>query len=108
MPSASSRVDSPLRGRAQVGAHPRGELVEGERLGHVVDGAGVEAGDAVVDPGPRRQHDHGQPGLRRRAAREHVEPVAARQHAIEDHQREVLREARAAAPRSPSAATVTA
>jgi len=45
---------------AQVCPDPGKELGEGERLGQVVAGAVVEAGDDVVGLGQGRQHDYRQ------------------------------------------------
>ena len=80
-----------LGGHAKVGPDARRQLIEGERLGHVVDGTGVEACDAVVDLAARGQHDHAQLRIGGPQRLEHLDPVAAREHAVEDHQREVLR-----------------
>ena len=99
MSSASSRVGVAAAGRAQVRAHARRELVERERLGHVVDRAGVEPGDAVVDLGPRGEHDHRQRGLQRAQLREHVEPVAVRGACGRGSSARSPRRARGAAPR---------
>ncbi len=44
--------------QAQLRAHPRRELGERERLDQVVDGARVEAGDAILDLTARGEHEH--------------------------------------------------
>ena len=60
------------------------QLGERERLRQVVVGAGVEAGDAVVDRIPRGEHEHGHPdaGVAQRAAR--LVAVEPGQHHVED------------------------
>ena len=42
---------------AQDRSHARRQLAQAERLGHVIVGAEIEAGDAVRFARPRRQHD---------------------------------------------------
>ena len=58
---------------------------EGVGLGQVVVAAGAQAGDAVVDLAERRQDQHRR-GIAARAQRGNQrKPVAARQHAVDDH-----------------------
>ncbi len=83
-------------GRAAAGAapgqraHARLELVERERLGHVVVGAEVESLHAFVDAVGGGQDQHGKIGIARAQALEHVEPGHFRQPEIEDQQVESL------------------
>ena len=67
------------------GAEPGDELLERERLDHVVVGAGLERGDPGRDRVPRGQHqDRGH--ARAVAQRgEDLEPVAVGQAEVEDH-----------------------
>ena len=52
----------PLHRRASSQrAQPREQLLEGERLGEVIVGAGIESIDAVVDGVARREHQDGRP-----------------------------------------------
>jgi hypothetical protein len=62
---------------------PREQLGEGERLGQVVVGAAVQAGDPVVDAVARGQHEDRRPhaGLPQLPA--DVEAVAAGQHHVQ-------------------------
>src|ERR1051326_2185357 len=61
----------------------RSELLDGERLGDVVVGTGVEAthlGGGVVQGG---QQDHGQPGLEGSELLQHLDPADARQDEVQ-------------------------
>ncbi len=64
-------------------AQPRGQLVQIDRLDHVVVGAEVQAADAIGHCVARGQHQHRQrqPGLAHGG--QHVEPVLARQPEVE-------------------------
>ncbi len=79
--------DGPFRRRAAgERAQSCQELVERERLGEVVVGAGVEPGDPVVDRVARRQHQHRRPDLVPPKSPARLEAVDARQHDVEhDH-----------------------
>src|SRR5581483_9859779 len=59
------------------------ELGEGEGLGEVVVGAGVEAGHPIVDGIPGRQHHHGRPPALLAQAPAHLEPVGTGDHGVE-------------------------
>ena len=73
------------------GAHPRLEFRQGERLGHVVVGAGVEAADALLDRIGRGEDQHGQQRAARAQAPQHVHAGQARQAEVEDQEVELLR-----------------
>ena len=64
-------------------AQPRQQLPEVERLRQVVVGAGVEAGDAVVDGVASSQHQHGRPDAVASQAAADLEAVHSGQHHIE-------------------------
>ena len=81
-----------LVGHAQVSPNPRRQLVEGERLGHVVRGAGVQGGDLVGHLAAGGQHDHRQRGLALADRVEHAHAVLPREHHVEDHQVHVAAE----------------
>ncbi len=74
-----------LRPAAQHGAHACREYPRAERLGHVVGGAELEAGDDVrLRPLGREHHDGDRPGLRVvLESPADVETVDARQHEVE-------------------------
>ena len=90
MSPPSSVVVRRLRRDPQLRADPRGELAQRERLGQVVDGAGVEPGDAMLDLAAGREHDHRQRRLGVAQRRQHLEPAAAREHHVEHDQIDVL------------------
>ena len=46
-------------GASQQGAQPRAQLGDGERLGEVIIGSRVEAGDPGCDVHPRREDENG-------------------------------------------------
>ena len=71
-------------GPACVGADARSELGERERLHEIVGRAQVEAAHPVGDLAAGRQHDHGQGRVHRPDRGEHVEPVDAGEHHVED------------------------
>ena len=90
------------RPAARERAQPRQQLVERERLGEIVVGAGVEPVDAVGHLRPRGEHQHGRPDAVRAQAAADVEPVEVGEHRVE-HDRVVLRRRpRAPARRRPS------
>jgi D-alanyl-D-alanine carboxypeptidase/D-alanyl-D-alanine-endopeptidase (penicillin-binding protein 4) len=72
-------------GAAQQGAQPREQLLERERLGQVVVGAGLEPGDAVGHPVARRQHQHRRAVARVAHPPAHLEPVELRHEHVEQH-----------------------
>ena len=79
------------RGRpAQLGFDSREQFDHLERLRHVIVGAELEADDLVDDLSLGRQHDHWRlnPALAKLA--QHVEPVHAREHHVEQHEIERL------------------
>ena len=67
-------------------AHPRDELVEGERLHQVVVGAELEAGHDVLDLGTRRQHEDLGRVAPASDLTEHIEAVDVRQPEVEHHE----------------------
>ena len=75
----------PGRVPAQDGTDPRHQLLQHERLGQVVVGAALQAGDFLRDGVARREHDD-----RRTAGRAQLpadaHAVQTRQHQIEHHQ----------------------
>ena len=66
--------------------HPGEQLVERERLGQVVVGAEVEASHAVGDAVARGQEQDRRLDAALAHGAHHAEPVAARQHHVEDDQ----------------------
>ena len=76
-----------LAGRPQLRAHPGEQLLERERLGDVVVRATVEPFDALFDRRLRGHHDHRQLGSASANRVEHLEPGAAREHQVEQHER---------------------
>ena len=71
---------------AQVRADPGGELVEGERLGHIVGRPRIEAANAILDLPARGEQDHGEAWKRAANRREDLESVATRKHQVEQHE----------------------
>ena len=69
---------------AQQGADARRELLGRERLGEVVVGPGLEAGDDVVGVVARRDHDDGDVARAAQRAAQ-LEPVDAREHDVDEH-----------------------
>ena len=92
MPPASSVVADVAGRLAEVGPDPRRQLLEGERLGHVVGGAPVEALDPVGDLALGGEHDHRQGRLASADRGQNLDPVAPGQHPVEDHQVEAAAE----------------
>ncbi|MDR9158743.1 hypothetical protein FEP45_03792 [Burkholderia multivorans] len=86
----------PHDGRAAAGAAPRQraharlELVQRERLGHVVVGAEIEPFHALVDAVGGGQDQDREIGIARAQALQHVEPGHFGQAEIEDQQVESL------------------
>ncbi len=74
----------------QKGAHAGEELVEGERLGEVVVGAGIEAGDAVRDEVAHREHQDGGRIAVGAEPPAHLEAVDARHQKVEHDGVDVL------------------
>src|SRR5262245_18738342 len=93
--AAEHRSNALWTGASQDGAHPCHELGKGERLDHIIVGAGGEPADAVALLAPRRQQDDGNgagvlPGAQPAAK---LKPGEARQHPIEyDEVRRALRD----------------
>ena len=69
----------------QERAHARKQLAQRERLDEVVVGAGVEAGDAVVDPFAGGQHQHRRAVAAVAQAPTDLEPVDVGHRHVEDH-----------------------
>jgi hypothetical protein len=67
----------------QQGPQPGEQLGEGERLGQVVVGPGVEAVDAIADRVARGEHDDRHPPALVTEPAAHVEPVRRRDHRVE-------------------------
>ncbi len=78
-----------MRGRWRIGRDAQlrpnagRQLAQLKGLGQVVDGAGVEAGDPMLELSARRENDHGQPLLGDMQLRQHREAAAAGQHHVE-------------------------
>jgi hypothetical protein len=82
---AAARAGRVERLTAQLRAHPRQELVDVERLHQVVIRARVEPRDAIAERVARGEHQDWHGGDAAQATRD-LEPVQARQHAVEhDH-----------------------
>ncbi len=100
--SATSITSSPIsitgpasrREPAQHGTQPREQLVDAERLRHVVVGAGVERRDLLALLADRREHDHRRVGPGAELAAD-VGAAAVGQHEVEDHRGRRLRGRRA-------------
>ena len=73
------------RGPPAEGPHAGEQLGEGERLGQVVVGPGVEPGDPLLDRAEGREQEHR--GLHAAGAHQpqHLEAVQVGQHAVQDH-----------------------
>ncbi len=78
-----------LSGAPQHGLHASGQLARAERLGHVVVGAELEAGDAVGLVVARGQHDHRQARAGADAAAD-LEAVDAGQADVEHDQGDLV------------------
>ena len=74
-----------------MGPDPREQFPECERLGQVVAGAQVEAGDHVIRLGQGREHDHRQRLVALADRLEHLQPTELGEEDVEQDQREVLR-----------------
>ncbi len=72
------------------GAHPRFQFRQGERLGHVVVGAQVEALDALLDRVGGGEDQHRQQGRAGAQAAQHFQAGHARQAEVEDEEVELL------------------
>jgi hypothetical protein len=72
------------------GPHPRLQLGQRERLGHVIVGAQVEAVDALLDRIGRRQDQHRQQRGTRAQAAQHLQPGHFGQAQVQDQQVEFL------------------
>src|SRR5690606_35737059 len=68
---------------------PGEQLLEPERLGHVVVGAALQAGDGVVDRGARGEDDHGQCRAALPEPAQHGEAVDVGQPDVEHEELEV-------------------
>ena len=79
-----------LRAPPQVDAHALEQLVEGERLGDVVDRSCAQGGDFRLRVRAGAEHHHGQAGLQCDQLAQDRDPVAARKHHVEQHQRRFL------------------
>ena len=89
MPAPLSAGRRGLRRPPQVRAHASEQLVDGERLGHVVGRAGVQGLDLVVDAVQRGEHDHRERRLDRPDAAQHLDALAPGQQPVEDHEVDV-------------------
>ena len=83
-PTTSGRRRSGAAGPAQDRPDPGGDLVDPERLDHVVVGAGVEGADDRLVVVLGGHHDHGYLGDRA-DHREQLQPVDVRQSEVEQH-----------------------
>jgi hypothetical protein len=79
--STFSRGAPPPQQRPQA----RGQFRERKRLHHVVVGAAVEAGHAIVDGIFRGQHQHRERRFTRTDIAQHLESGSAGKHQIQDH-----------------------
>ncbi len=79
-------VRAALVGSPREGAQARQQLIERERLGHVVVGPEVEGADLLVQGVACRQHQHRLLPARLAQLLEGVEPVEAGQREVEDDQ----------------------
>ena len=79
-----------------MGANAREQLLDRERLGDVVRGAGVEARNLVGHLGARGEHDDRQRRLGHPDLPEDLEAAATGQHHVKDHEVEVARHRSAA------------
>src|SRR5690606_23166917 len=75
---------------AQTHLHPRQELLEAERLGHVVVGTSLEARHRVLHPAAGGQDDHRHPLSSPTDLGEHLVTVEAGEAEIEDEEIEVV------------------
>jgi acetate kinase len=75
-----------LLGLAKVSPDAGGELIEGERLGHVIRRACVESLDALGHLSPGGQQNYRQGRKRAPDAGENLKPVAPRQHDVQQHE----------------------
>ena len=72
---------------AEMNADPRQHLLDHDRLGHVVDAAGLQPAHDVLGLGEPRHEDHRDIGKARITleAAAGLEPVDARHHGVEQH-----------------------
>ena len=91
---------------AQAHAHARQQLLEAERLGDVVVGAALEAGDLDVGVVARAEDHHRHPVARGAHVAQHAQAVLARQPEVEHEQVEVGVAGEHASPRSRRATVV--
>ena len=66
--------------------HAREQHLEGERLDDVVVGAGLQPQHLVGGRILRCEHEHRQPVVGRAQPPQHLQPVDAGHHDVEDHQ----------------------
>ena len=78
-------------------AHAREQLGQRERLDQVVDRAGVQSRDAILDLSARGQHDHRHARLGAAHRFEHLQAVATGQHQVEHDRVEVVAQRQALA-----------
>ena len=71
------------RGSAQQRPHPRQQFLEGERLGQVVVGAGVQPGDPLGHRVSGGEHKDGQVVAGAAEVTAHLEPVQPWHHHVE-------------------------
>jgi len=73
------------RAASRQRADPREQLLEVKRLHHVIVGAGIETGDAVIDSVARRQHQDRRANPGHTQAMADLEPVYSGQVDVEYH-----------------------
>jgi hypothetical protein len=74
-----------IAGPAQQRSHAREQLAQGEGLDEVVIGAGIEAGDAVIDLAAGGEHQHGRGVAALAQASADLQSVDPGHRDIEDH-----------------------
>ena len=96
-----ARLGRGLAGAAQDRADAGHELLEAERLGHVVVAAAAEPADLVLGGVARGQEDDRHAGALGAEAAGHLEALHVGQHHVEHHQVRFEAADRGAAPRGP-------
>ena len=91
-PAAAQRSRGDLSGGAQLSSDPSVELRDRERLDHVVNRAGVEPLDAILDLAAGSQHDHRETGALLHELVENRSSVASGEHQVEHDEIDVVLE----------------
>ena len=85
-PAAPEHRRARARRGAQPGLHPRYQLADVERLGHIVVGPQAEAGHLRLRICQARQHQDRLTGPTLHYLSKYAEPVLARHQQVQDHQ----------------------